>query len=373
MRSPLIKFLVSSPYGDVPVDKDKLHLPLECDPLRTPYKVYFQSIGDFLEKDEFEPVLRAAAEKCGQGVRLNDISEIAVRTEKHGTLYHPASLELILKETRIKFALNVAFSDTGRTWLKKEFSVVRGINAKFGLPYLPKVYFFDEQNSVSFLLEEWFEGYHEFHLSLTEDGKQRINLWEYGEGYRDLSTEQSFEIYRQASKILTLYYGIDDFSQIYPWHHAAGDFVARLENDLIDLRLTTARQYEPYMVFQENEGLNPVLALFFFLLNLSLKMRLDKLDGVGDTAWAEDFCVDATLKGFHEALRMRNEKNDLKNYFDSEVEFFNLLKSFGTEDLKAACHSLIDLYAGTADYPVIIANLDRHIEALHTTLQGFPL
>jgi hypothetical protein len=369
----LIEFLVSSPHGDVPVDRSRLHLPLECDPSKTPYKTYFQSIDNFLKQDEFGSILKAAAKKCGEEIFFADLIKIIVRTEKHGALYHPASVELIRNGSNIKFGLNVAVSKTGRDWLKKEFEVIRRINAKFSLSYLPGVYTFDDHGSMSFLLEDWFEGYHEFHLSLTESGKQCIKLWEYGKGYKDLSSEQSFEIYRQASKILTLYYDVNDFSQIFPWHHAAGDFIANAEDDGIDLRLTTARQYEPYMVFHEKEGLNPVLALFFFLLNLSLKMRLDKLDGVGDTAWAEDFCVDATLEGFHEALRIRNEKNDLKNYFDSEMEFLNLLKSFGTEDLKAACHSLIDLYAGTADYPVIIANLDRHIAMLHATLQGFPL
>ena len=366
MTGPRIKFLVASPHGDVTVDTNRLHLPLECDPLNTPYAVYFRSIGDFLEKNGFEQIIGSASTKYGGDVKIEDLSEIIVRTEKHGALYHPASVEVIIKGTRLKFGLNVAVSETGRGWLKKEYEVIKRINSKFNLPYLPGVYLFDDQGAVSFLLEDWFEEYHEFHLSLTDSGTHCIKLWEYGTGDRFLSQKQSFEIYRQASKILTLYYDINDFSQIFPWHHSAGDFIARIEDDEVDLRLTTARQYEPYMVFQDSDGLNPILALFFFFLNLTFKMRLDKLDGVGDTVWAEDFCIDATLRGFFEALKMK------ENLSEGGADFLDLLKSFRTEDLRATYQSLIDTYSGTADYPVIVANLDEHVTALQTTLRNFP-
>ncbi len=369
MNRPLIRYLVSSPYGDVPVDEDKLDLPLECDPLKTPYKVYLQCIKNFLEQDAFNQLLKAASKKCGRGIDLNGISEIIVRAEKHGALYHPASIELLLEEGRVKFGLNIAVSETGRAWLKKEFSIIQKINTRCKLPFLPEVYFFDEQETMSFLLEEWFDGYHEFHLSITESGKQCIKLWDFGKGYRFLSVEQGFEIYRQVSKILTLYYNMSDFCQIYPWHHAAGDFIAKVEDEGIDLRLTTARQYEPYMTFQDKEAINPVIALFYFLLNLTIKMRLDKLDGVGDTVWAEDFCLEAAVKGFLDGLRLKEE---LKNYFSSEDEFLQIATSFRPEDLKIAYGPLIGRYNGTGDYQVITANLDRHVEAFHATLRNFP-
>lgn len=369
MHVPSIKYLVSAPCGDVPVDSGRLDLPLECDPSGTPYRIYFQSIKNLIEGDEFYLLGKAANKRYGREVDMNEIVEIVVRAEKHGTLYHPASLELVLEEHRLKFGLNVAFSETGRNWLKKEFSVIQKINTKCKLPYLPEVYFFREEKPASFLLEEWFGGYHEFHISETEGGSKVMRLWEFGRGYRDLSAGQSFEIYRQASKILTLYYDLGDFSQIYPWHHAAGDFIARVEDGGIDVRLTTAREYDPYMVFQEKETMNPVIALFYFLLNLVVRMRLDRLDGVGNTVWAEDFCLEASVRGFLDGLRLKGE---LKNYFNSEAEFFDLVKSFRPEDLKTAYSPLVNLYNGTGDYPVITANLERHVEALYATLQNFP-
>jgi len=369
MTRPLIRYLVSSPSGDVPVDKDKLDLPLECDPLKTPYRVYFESIENFVEEDGLNPLRRAAGKKFGKRVHRHEINEVIIRAEKHGALYHPASIELVLEDHKLKFGLNVAVSETGRDWLKKEFSFIQDIRKKCNLPYLPEVYSFDEQETMSFLLEEWFEGYHEFHLSMTESGKQVLKLWEFGKGYQYLSAGQSFEIYRQASKILTLYYDMNDFSQIYPWHHAAGDFIAKAEGNGVDIRLTTARQYDPYMIFQEKEQMNPVIALFYFLLNLTVRMRLDKLDGLGDTVWAEDSCLEASVNGFIEGLGFKTE---LKDYCGSEKEFVNILKSFSPEDLKAAYSPLIDIYKETSDYPVIIENLDRHAEALYAILRNFP-
>jgi len=369
MHAPPITYLISSPLGDFPVDEDKMHFPLECDPRETPYKVYFQTIKNFLQQDSFSHLLKAACKRCGREVHVHEINEIIIRAEKHGALYHPASIELVLEKSSVKFGLNVAVSETGRDWLKKEFSVIQDIKKKCNLPYLPEVYFFDEQATMSFLLEEWFEGYHEFHLSMTESGEQVLKLWEFGKGYTNFSEGQRFEIYRQASKILTLYYDMNDFSQIYPWHHAAGDFIAKAEGNGVNIRLITARQYNPYMVFQEKEQMNPVIALFYFLLNLTVRMRLDKLDGVGDTVWAEDFCLEASVKGFLEGLGL---KKGLKDYFSSEKEFINILKSFSPEDLKAAYSPLIDIYKGTNDYPVIIENLDGHVEALNAILRNCP-
>jgi hypothetical protein len=369
MHKPLLTYLVSSPLGDVPVDTDKLHLPLECDPLKTPYRVYFHAIKDFIEHDAYRFLRKAAGKRGRRLVSINEMDEIIIRAEKHGALYHPASIEMILEKNRLKFGLNVAVSETGRDWLKKEFSVIQHIKERRNLPYLPEVYAFDEQSTASFLLEEWLEGYHEFHISMTESGEQVLNLWEFGKGNKYLSSEQSFEIYRQASKILTLYYDMNDFSQIYPWHHAAGDFIAKADGNGIDLRITTARQYDPYMIFREKEQMNPVIALFYFFLNLTVRMRLDKLDGVGDTVWVADFCLKAAIKGFFDGLGL---KKGQKDYFGSEKEFLNILKSFSREDLKTAYSPLIDIYKETTDYPVIIDNLDGHVEVLNAILRNCP-
>jgi len=416
---PSIRYLVSSPYGDIPADKKKWDLPLEGDELKTSYKIYFHSIKNFLLKDDLKPLLPIISKKTGKEIHFKEIYEIIVRSEKHGVLYHPASIEFILKGEKIKFGLNVAISDTGRVWLRKEFDTLQKLHSKFDLPYLPRVYFLGDANAMSFLLEDWFESYHEFHISIDKDGTQRLKLWDFDKGYRYLSPEQSFEIYKQVSQILTLYYDLKNFSQILAWHHAAGDFVVRIEDKaighphpnpppsrgradrespssresesisfadkyplstggrglgggVINVRLTTVRRYEPFIGFTDKEALNPILALYYYFLNLTIRMRLDKLDGMGEVIWADDKCLEATLIGFFEVLKL---KGDLKHYLNLNraEDFLMLLQTFSQEELKSIINPLIDQYRNTNDSPVIIANLDKHIEEIYTTLQNLPL
>lgn len=389
---PSIQYLISSPYGDIPADESRWDLPLEGDELKTPYRIYFHSIKDFLSKDEFKPLLSKISKELGEELQFKDIFEIIIRTEKHGVLYHPASVELILKDSRLKFGLNVAVSDTGRYWLKEEFGVLNKLHAKFALPYLPKVYSYGEFNTMSFLLEEWFEGYHEFHISRDEDGTQKLKLWDFDKGYKYLTSEQSFEIYKKASQILTLYYDLEDFSQVLAWHHAAGDFVVKippspplpkgglggfmrprkLSAEKIDIRLTTARQYEPFIGFIDSNALNPILALCYFFLNLTVKMRLDKIDGLGEVVWADDTCIESTLIGFFEAMQTKGNLKPYLNLAKAE-DFLSLLQSFTQEELKTIIISLTDQYRDTSDYPVIMSNIDDHIDKLCITLQNLPL
>ena len=95
-------------------------------------------------------------------------------------------------------------------------------------------------------LGEWFEGYNEFHISLDPaDEKHKIIVWDHEHGNYFLSTDQTKALYRQAAKILTCYYNVETFEQISSWHHAAGDFVLKCQNDEIDLKLITVRQYRP--------------------------------------------------------------------------------------------------------------------------------
>jgi hypothetical protein len=394
---PSIKYLVSSPYGDVPINTNKLDFPLEGDELKTSYRTYLNSISNFLLRDEFKPLLSSVNKKLGKEISIKEVNEIVVRSEKHGFLYHPASIEVILKQGRVnpvrkdqvlneaglsngvKFGLNVAVSEVGKDWLREEFSFLKRLNKKFNLPYLPEPYFFGELNEMSFLTEEWFEGYHEFHICKDEEGKQRLKLWDFDSGYKYLSSEQGFELYKQASKILTLYYDFKDFSQIYPWHHAAGDFVVKIPpyppfpkggQGGLDVRLTTVRRYKPLIVLKDKDPVNPFLGLFYFFLNITLRMRLDKLDGLGEVVWADDTCLEATITGFLEALKLKEE---LKNYIGSVEEFLGLLKSFGEEELKITFNSIIDLYTGEEDFPVLIRNLEEHVRKLHAILQILPL
>lgn len=368
MNNPFMQYLVSSPYGDIPLDNDKLDFPLEGDISGTSYREYFHSIENFLAQEDFRPFLRAAGEKLGREITIKEVNSIIIRTEKHGLLYHPASIELILQQEKLKFCLNVAASDSGKTWLQEEISVLKRLHKKFHLPFLPRVYFGGHYNSMSFLLEDWFEGYHEFHITRDKEGEKRLQLWEFGKGYTYIPPEQSFELYKQASHILTRYYNFQDFREIYPWHHAAGDFVVKLIDKEIDVRLSTARRYEALLDYTQE--INPLLALFYFFLNLSIRMRLDRIDGVGEIVWADTACLEATVAGFFEALKL---KENIDDYPGLSEEFSGLARSFGKDELRDILKPILEIYQGSDDLPVIANNLEEHREELYATLQNFPL
>jgi len=370
MKKPAIRYLVSSPAGDVPVDNGRLDYPLEADPLKTPYRVYFNAIRDFLTSRNFQPLLEAVNLRLGTDLNPGALNEIIIRTEKHGALYHPASVECFTAGKKVKFGLNVAVTESGKNALKKEFDVLRTLNKQYRLPYIPKPFLLDEAGSMVFLLEEWFEDFHEFHIANSEHGKELLKLWEYGKGNRFLSDEQSFEIYRQIAMILTLYYDIETCRMIFPWHHAAGDFVANIEDEtLIDVRLTTARGYEPFMGLSDEDIVPPALSMFYFLLHLSVQMRLDRLDGIGDIVWAEDKCLHATLAGFFLGIE---SKKAFRDYFGSHAEFVTLLRSFSMEDLATTFKPIVEQYEKTKDFPVIAKNLGNHITRLYSTLRNSP-
>ncbi len=99
-------------------------------------------------------------------------------------------------------------------------------------------------------------------------------------------------------------------------------------------------------------------------------MRLDKLNGMGKVAWADDICLEATVKGFLEALKL---KEGLKHYIGSAEDFLRLLKSFGEEELKITLNPITDLYTKEEDFSVLIENLDNHVKKLYAILQILPL
>ena len=278
--------------------------------------------------------------------------------------------------------VSTAVSANGKAWLKHEFDLLKFLNSTFALPHLPAPYFEGDvkvrsdygNESMSMFLTEWFENYHEWHLSTDEKGdKQGICVWDLKNGHWFTSKEQGFEIFRQASKILTLYYGTRDFNQVYPWHHAAGDFIVRSKDGIIDVKLTTARKYEPIMLFSSKDTIDPVVALTYFFLNLSIRMRLDRLDGVGARAWAGGFSVDALIRGFFDGLRIMEAEG---RYGLGQVkDLLSLFKGFDQEELAGLFCPLLDMYAkeDPGDFSVIQANMGSHTQELYEAIQGFSL
>jgi hypothetical protein len=372
----IVEYLFSSPKGDIPITPDDLRTSFKITPSENhPFLTlgdYFKAIEEFVTKH----CAKSPASTRQHG--LDRAEKLLIRSEKHGALYHLASVAFFFDGRSLKYAVSTAVSEKGKAWLNHEYDLLKHLAETFGLPFLPKVHFkgnIERQvggrtESLSMCLSEWFEDYHEWHLTTDEKDKgQKLCIWVQNEGYRFATLKESFEIYKQASKILTLYYDLKNFRQIYPWHHAAGDFVVKAKEGRVDVKLTTARGYDPVMTFVKEEDINPLVALIYFLLNLTIKMRLDKVDGIGEVVWARDFSVEATTEGFFEALRVKETEG--KYHLGKLEDLVSLLEAFNQEELYKLVRPLLKAYQeeDPGDFSVIRRNLESHAAQLWRVIQ----
>jgi hypothetical protein len=341
---------------------------------------YFCAVGTFLENDGDEVIWRALTRRLQQNVKPQDIREIRICLEKHGEFYHPARLEVLACHQKISFVLNVAVSETGIMTIKKEYHCLTKLNDEFPLCFLPEVYGFGEVESagnrkICMFLGHWFEGYNEFHVSRDpSDKKNKILVWDDFHDRFYLSLEQSAELYRQAARILTYYYNVESFEQIFSWHHGAGDFVVKIDNADLDMKLISVRDYAPLftnLTHLENGEKNVELilqALLIFFLTLSVRMRLDRYDGVGDIIWADQPAVQSTLAGFFDGLAL---KPSVESMPDSIERCFRYYLSVCTkENLYDLSKAVVKRFNRRApEVRVVKQHLKEHVEELNRVIR----
>ncbi len=343
---------------------------------------YFSAVRTFFENRGLEILFRAAARQLQQKVKPEDIREIRIRLEKHGEFYHPARIEVPLRQQSIFFVLNVAVSDNGIRAINQEYRNIIRLNDGFPLALLPQVYGFGEvvtagNRKLPMFLGQWFESYNEFHISRdSSDNTEKIIVWD-GAGDRFFfSPEQHSALYRQAARILAYYYNVETLEQIFAWHHAAGDFIVRIENAVVDLKLITVRRYAPLIQnlnHPENSVKGPEIilqALLLFFLGLSIHMRLDRLDGVGDITWADSRAVTATLEGFFEGLALKPQTPKLPDAIDQCFGYY--LSVCSQEDLFELTEAVATKsYSRSVETPIVKQHLEEHVESLHRSIELF--
>lgn len=290
------------------------HHPLWNEPLpalgraATPAPVshadYFRALRSYVTGPGQRHLQRALAARLPAQTAPRHLQRVTIRLEKHGEFYHPARLALETSGTTVSLVLNVAVTPAGRSWMASELAALPRVAARLPAGCLPTVYGEatlpgPEQTPLAMFLADWFDGFHEFHLSVEpRRGRQGLIVWDTAAGLYHLSDEQQAAVYRQSAYLLARAYDPTTTEQIYPWHHASGDFILRA-GEAIVLRLVTVRQFAPTLG-GEPERLDEaarLTALLAFFLNMTLRNRLDRLDGTGPIAWAEPLAVPATVEG----------------------------------------------------------------------------
>jgi hypothetical protein len=376
-----ITYCFASPDGDIALGPDDLQQPFLVAPGKKHSFLtlgdYFSCIERFVSRDNGQLLNRILHEHYPDCMPFNRLRKVTITSEKHGAFYHIARLTLQADSASRTLAVTAAVTKNSRQSLEREFMQIGGLNEKYKLPFLPQVYCQGHEScktpagtaTISFVLGQWFSGFHEWHLSHNNaDNGQKIVLWDSETENRFLSDSEARQLIRQAATILTLYYDCRTFQQITAWHHAAGDFVVRSKGDNLDVRLITVRGYEPLPGFSPGEEKSIEIPLVVFFLNLTMRMRLDRFDGVGDLAWLKEFAVDETVRGFVEGLAMHEKEGRITPGFMED--FRNLLTTFQPQDFLDIYQQIIssDERVPSEEAVFLIKQLPEHCQELSQTV-----
>ena len=328
---------------------------------------YFEAVRAYLIGAGRPHIQQALATHFPQHETLFRPDRMDVVLEKHGEFYHPARIDILINERLISLVLNVAVTPAGSDCMTSEVAALSRVAQRLPSGAIPTVYGHAEVSGprnlmMPMFLADWFNGFHEFHLSINpRDDRQGMVVWDTQNEPFYLSDSQEVDVYRQVAFLLTRAYDPDTTEQIYPWHHASGDFVLRVCSVSVELRLITVRQYASTLT-GDGEALDDdarLMALLVFFLNLTLRNRLDRLDGTGEPTWAGPRAVAATVQGFMEALPA-----------ELAAALMGLLQAYDTAELVEILTPVADRYRlMPMEKRLIHANLGRHGQQLFEALQ----
>ncbi len=336
------------------------------------YGDYFTAAQDFLSKEAFTLLRDAAAEIIGKAVAPEEVRCVSVYLVKYGAFYHPAYIVAEVGEHALPFVLNVGVSPDGRKLIAREYQILSHLNARFGVTNWPQVYGLGEGldadgRPIPMFLGQWLEGYYEFHLSGESADQRRVVVWDTKRGHLRLTQDQVFSCLRQAARILTQAYNPLTFEAIRHWHHAAGDFVVAPDDDDVSVRLITVRDYAP-MVANPDPDVSEILdGLLIFLMEISLKLRLDRLDGIGRLVCHGRQVVPAICDGFFKGLSSAAPAYGLPEDFGSTVQEFIGLHDI--EQLNSIASSVLgNTSAEAGERDLLQRKLKRHLSALQNAV-----
>jgi hypothetical protein len=377
--NPRVSYFLASDDRPVAENSPRWRMPLPLSPAgRAGYGDYFTAVHRFLESEGFIALTGALRESLGQSMRAADLGPIRIYLEKHGHFYHPARITVAVANRRPAFVVNVAVTKIGRSYLEADFGNIRLLNNRFPYRFLPQVYcrggaaLQGRSRRLEMFLGEWLDGYHEFHLSGTPaEMNGRLVVWDPVKGAIPLLNRQRIDIYRQIALILTAYYDLETFEQIFSWHNAAGDFIVKTDGGKIDLRLITVRKYAPLFADVSGDIDTIVQAMLIFWINLSIRIRLDRLDGVGEFGCAYDDMVDAALKGFFDGLALQVRFGRIPK--ELPELFAGYLKALASEDRDRLLEGVIRrMNCQPLEKSLIRKHLKRHGEKMTQAIDRLP-
>lgn len=338
------------------------------------YLRYMEAIKTFV-LENLEGLYYMVSQKAGYNASIKLIDLVA---EKRGADYFPASVRVITIDGEFWFAANVALTDRGLSRIRQDYDLLKFLGHKFTEKYLPQVFFINSSGDPSsscteqpnrIFLAEWFRGYYEFHVTdSVKDDSPLFSLWDTDHGFFEFPESIAVELMEQVAYVLSSFFNLETFQEIYPWHHAAGDFIAQLD-PVVDLKLISVRQYQPRVSFPDYSDENLTHALLVFLANLTIRARIDRVDGTGQFTWLKGRkFVKAVLAGFLKSMTAKRVKSD--GNYDFQKKFIKTLGALSVQDWAKLLIDTIESYDSRApDFGTIKSNLVDHVFDVYQACQ----
>lgn len=374
--SPVFVFLIDGKYPDESAMLRTLPKGLSEDVPEITYREYFRALEDVLRRGAVEPIRRSLEVLIGERLSPEQIREIRVDSVKHGALYDVAKVTVRVNDRELSMAMNSARHWRGRRALEREWHTFQVLAETPAAPYLPQPLAVgrtpvEETPGATglfhFFLAQWFEGFHEWHMEKgAEEEAESVRVWDESSGGSRLLEDQVCGLLRGAAYVLTLALDREGFHQIYPWHHAAGDFIVSVDHEEVRVRLISARGRTVLVPpgSQRHERLS-ALAAFFFML--TFRMRLDRDQGTGELVWAPARWLSAVLDGF---LRGWSH-GDLSHEDFSTEEILSAFRAFDVADWETIGALLEgDLVVDAEEGPVVSRRVPEHARDLYRVLHA---
>ena len=337
---------------------------------------YLSGCAAFLGQSGYAFLLKGISACRNINTALDDIRHIDLSLEKHGVCYHPVKVTVVTVDQSVcRLVLNGAVSENGLGLIEQEAQLMTRLGKLPAGQTLPGIYAAGfvqtNQAEIGFILGRWMTGFNEFHLT-GDEGHQQVVVWEPDDVHVYYSLEEAKSIYAKAAEILTGFYDLETGSQIFPWHHAAGDFIVKGGNGGFDLSLVTIRGYgslSPFEPDTDDPAAHILPSLFFFFLHMTFWLRLDRLDGVGDLVLAEDRVIPEIVSGF---LKSLDEKSDgsagHENLRSGFVRFF---LQFGLAQLVELCEKVVPSYPALPEETrLLMKNSTGHCSILESAVKS---